>query len=280
MPTSILLHQSLESIKTMIETAIRTNGEAGKRSVITSSVPINILHEMVKADLVTNGVRSGLVRPATNEKRPEVRLAGFLKFKTQDVCVFPNHLTPNPAPIGFNGLHTGMTDPYGELFSEHVLTVNLRSQLSSIAKNKDTMYERTYAEPLNLHRRLPKMVLGEVYLLSARELDSGAVARREVVYRPASNQIARALEEYIHGFAALNGRASQGDDFFKYERVALVIADFSQSPVKVYNSAEDLRADNLLPAESRCSLAGMTYDGFIPDLLRIHATRFGSGILT
>ena len=146
----------------MIENAIITNGEAGKKAVINSSQTINILHEVVKSDLVSQGVNPALIRPLLGTTSPEIQLAGFLKFKTQDVCVFPNHLQSIPETIYFNGLHTGKRDPYGELFSENVLTINLRSQLSSLAKNKDTMYERTYAEPLNLHRRLPKMVLGEV----------------------------------------------------------------------------------------------------------------------
>jgi len=71
-----------------------------------------------------------------------VKLAGFLKFKKQDACVFPNHLHPNRELLHFNGLHTGKEDPYGELFSEHILAINLRSQLSSLANKIETMFER------------------------------------------------------------------------------------------------------------------------------------------
>ncbi len=276
----ITLEEGLESIKALIENAVHTNGEAGKKTVINSSQTINILHEVVKSGLIRNGVNPNLIRPALGLTSPEIQLAGFLKFKTQDVCVFPNHVSPLPEQINFNGLHTGKTDPYGELFSEHILTINLRSQLGSISKNKDTMYERTYAEPLNLHRRLPKMVLVEVYLLSARELDSNEVKKHRVVYRPVSNQTAKALEEYIFGFAALNKRNTQGDDFFKYERVALLIVDFSRSPVKVYETEAALKEDGLLSWDSRCSLQGMTFSGFTEDLLAIYERRFGTGKLS
>ncbi len=264
----------------MIENAITTNGEAGKKAVINSSQTINVLHEVVKSDLISKGVNSNLIKPAQGLSSPEIQLAGFLKFKTQDVCVFPNHLQPLPESINFNGLHTGKRDPYGELFSEHVLTINLRSQLSSLAKNKDTMYERTYAEPLNLHRRLPKMVLGEVYLLSARELDSNQVKLKNVSYKPVSQKIAKSLEEYIYGFSALNLRNTQGDDFFKYERVALLIVDFSQNPLKIYDSVSDLKADGLLPQSSNCSLSNLIYTGFIDDLLSMYDRRFGAGKLS
>lgn len=274
------ISEGLNLIKTMIESAIIENGEAGKKSVINSSRTINILHEVVKSDLVKAGVNPDLIKPALGSVRPEIQLAGFMKFKTQDVCVFPKHLTPIPEAIEFNGLHSGKVDPYGELFSEHILSVNLRSQLSSLAKNKDTMYERTYAEPLNLHRRLPKMVLGEVYLLSAREIDSNAVKSNEVVYKRVSRRSSKALEEYIYGFTALNKRINQGDDFFKYERVALLIVDFSKNPLKVYENTDDLKTDGLLTADSECTLEKMTYNGFTNDLLAVYERRFGTGILS
>ena len=263
----------------MIENAIITNGESGKKSVINSSQTINVLHEVVKLDLITQGVNPQLIKPQQGTTTPEIQLAGFLKFKTQDVCVFPNHIQPQPEQINFNGLHATKMDPYGELFSEHVLTINLRSQLSSIAKNKDTMFERTYAEPLNLHRRLPKMVLGEVYLLSARELDSNQVKLKKVCYKPASARVAKSLEEYIYGFSALNNRVNQGDDFFKYERVALLIVDFSQIPVKIYENTQDLIDDRLIQPDSKCSLNHLTYTDFIKDLLSMYDKRFGSGKL-
>lgn len=274
------INQSLNFIKKMIEDAIIENGEAGKKSVINSSRTINILHEVVKLDLIKAGVNPDLIKPALKSTKPEIQLAGFMKFKTQDVCVFPNHLNPIPEIIEFNGLHSGKTDPYGELFSEHILSVNLRSQLSSLAKNRDTMFERTYAEPLNLHRRLPKMVLGEVYLLSARELDSNAVKSNKVVNKPVSKRSSKALEEYIYGFAALNKRINQGDDFFKYERVALLIVDFSKNPLKIHETTDELKADGLLQTDSKCTLEKMTYNGFINDLLTIYERRFGTGILS
>lgn len=275
----INLNDGLEKIKTLIENAIVENGEAGKKGVINSSETINILHEVVKSDLISNGVNSTLIRPLLGQTSPEIKLAGFLKFKTQDVCVFPNHLQELNEILDFNGLHKGKTDPYGELFSEHILTINLRSQLSSLAKNIDTMYERTYAEPLNLHRRLPKMVLGEVYLLSARELDSNAVRNKQVIYKPVSENIAKAIQDYIFGFSALNKRSTQGDDFFKYERVALLIVDFSRSPIKVYSNSQELKNDGLLPINSTASLENMTFTNFISDLLQVYDRRFGTGKL-
>jgi hypothetical protein len=280
MKNLITLQEGIEQIKSLFENAIRNDGDAGKKNVINSKQVINILHEVVKTSLITNNINSELINPRLGETKGEIKLAGFVKFKNQDICVFPNHLQPCPEPLDFYGLHFGKNDKYGELFSEHILTINLRSQLSALSANIDTMYERTYAEPLNLHRRLPKMVIGEVYLIAARELGNKKVVNKEVVYAPISIAIAKSIETYINGFSALNKRLNQRDDDFKYERVALVIADFSQNPVKIYNSSDELKAEGLLPQESKAILQGMNYEGFIPDLLKVHERRFGTGKLS
>lgn len=275
------LAEGLENIKQLVEVAIIENGANGKKSLITSQKHINILHEVVKQSLIANDINPDLIKPPLGESRGEITLAGFLKFKKQDICVFPNNLTQTEESIEFNGLfNTGTREPYGELFTEHILSINLRSQLSSLGNNIDTMFERTYAEPLNLHRRLPKMVLGEIYLISVRELDSGEVANKNVVYKPFTASSAGYLERYIHGFSALNMRNSQRDDDFKYERAALVIADFSQNPVKIYNTTDELFEDNLLPEGSTASMTNLNYNGFVEHLLSVYERRFGIGILS
>lgn len=275
------IYDCVERIKSLIEDAIMVNGTEGKNSLIRSQVVINLLHEVVKHSLIAEGVNPSRVYPRLGCSNGEKTLAGFLKFKKQDICVFPNNKSPRVENIDFHGLYnTGTTDPYGELFSEHILSINVRSQLSSLTKNVDTMFERTYAEPLNLHRRLPKMVLGEVYLISVRELNSTAVKDKRVEYKTVSNSTRKSLEKYIKGFSALNMRASQRDDDFKYERVSLVIADFCQNPVKVYHTTQELIDDNLLPEDSNASMDNLLFEGFSRRLLDVYEQRFGQNILT
>ena len=275
------LQDCVNNIKTTVENAIIINGTSGKTSVIRSQGVINMLHEVVKTSLIQNGVHADLIHPPLSQSNGEKTLAGFLKFKKQDICVFPKNKPEILEPLDFNGLYaTGVTEPYGELFTEHILSVNVRSQLSSIGSNIDTMYERTYAEPLNLHRRLPKMVLGEVYLLSVRELDSSQVALNNVAYKPHTDSVGRYIERYIKGFAALNMRSGQRDDDFKYERVALILSDFSQTPVKIYRNNAELNADGILPVNSTADMNNLSYDGFVDRLLKVYNRRFGTGILS
>lgn len=279
--TPIHLQEALNIIKISVEDVVKYAGTKGKTSLIASQQLINLLHEVIKSSLIEKGVRSDLIHPSVGISTGEIKLAGFLKFKTQDICVFPNNKQPRTEIIDFNGLYnTDTTEPYGELFTEHILSINVRSQLSSLAANVDTMYERTYAEPLNLHRRVPKMVLGEVYLISLKELDTKQAANKNIVYKPFTSSTAKYLEKYIKGFSAVNKRKGQRDDDFKYERVALIIADFSQSPVKIYNSVEELEKDNLLPKNTLASMDSLSYDGFIETLLSTYEKRFGTGILS
>lgn len=193
----ISLSEALQIIKVSIEDVIRSGGSSGKTSLITSQQLVNLLHETIKSELVIEGVNSVNIKPQIGSASPEITLSGFLKFKKQDVCVFPNNLVANQETIDFNGLYnTGITDPYGELFTEHILSVNVRSQLSSLGNNIDTMFERTFAEPMNLHRRVPKMVLGEVYLISVRELNSAQIAQNIPSYNnftPATANLIRCL---------------------------------------------------------------------------------------
>lgn len=277
----ISLEEALEIIKFSLENVIKYKGTQGKRSLINSQQLINLLHEVIKSSLISNNINRNLIRPLVGQSNGEMTLAGYLKFKKQDVCVIPNNLAPEKEKIDFFGLfNSGAYDLYGELFTEHILSINIRSQLSSLAANIDTMFERTYAEPLNLHRRVPKMVLGEVYLISVKELDKNEIDKKNVVYKPFTDSTAKHLEKYIKGFSALNLRRNQRDDDFKYERVALIIADFSQNPVKIYNSTLQLFEDNLLPENSTASIENLIFDNFIQNLLEIYERRFGKGIFS
>ena len=278
----INLIEAIEMIKGSVEDVVRFSGSDGKKSLITSQQLINLLHEVVKKSLVDIGnVNPQLIKPPIGQSKGEIKLFGFLKDKKQDVCVFPNNKYPVEEAINFDGLfNTGVKEPYGELFSEHILSINLRSQLSSLSANIDTMFERTYAEPLNLHRRLPKMVLGEVYLLSLRELNKKKVAQNEVEYLPITNSVKKYLERYIKGFSALNMREGQADDLFKYERVALVIVDFSKSPIKIYNNTAELIEDDLLPENSDASMEDLSFNGFTERLIQVYERRFGTEILS
>ncbi|KAA6320010.1 hypothetical protein EZS27_030161 [termite gut metagenome] len=272
----ILLHEAVNRIKSSVERAIISGGTIAKNNLIRSQQPIKLLHEVVKTELIRQGVNEQYINPPLGESAGELKLAGFFKHKDQDICVVPNNVERTPEILRSEGILYGEEDIFGQEFTEKTLSINVRSQLSSSAKNFDTLYERTFAEALNLHLRCSQMVLGELYMIAVNEYDSDYANNKQVVYKRNSN-IKTHIQKYLLSFSAVNGRRSISSNHYKYERVCLLIVDFSQDIPKVYNTNEELRTDGLLKDDSVASISGLSFPAFISDLLQIYTDRFGTG---
>jgi hypothetical protein len=283
----VQMQDALNQIKSDIENAIIGNGEKGKNALIRTQKPIKLIHDVVKTTFLNFGVHPSLINPELSRLKkiaiPPVRannraivlrdkelpLAGYLKTKNQDVSIIPNNIHINQEILNFPTYLNGYTDKYGTAFTEGVLSVNVRSQLSSVAKNFDTLYERTFAEALNFHLRLPRMVLGEVYMIVVKEYDSDQAANKVVAFKNSEH-----IEKYILAFQALNGRTNIDDPLYKYERVALLIVDFNKAIPKLYNTTQELINDGLIPNNSHANLNPLSYNGFVNDLYKIYQERF------
>ena len=86
------IDDQLFTFKEMIEDSIVNGGVKGKESMIRSSQLINLIHDAVKYELIQRGVSREQIFPHFGETKPEVKLAGFLKQKDQDVCVVPRNV--------------------------------------------------------------------------------------------------------------------------------------------------------------------------------------------
>lgn len=280
-----ILQIACNNFKYAFEESIRIAGDQGKTALVTSSKHINLFHEVVKSELIRNGVNPKLIFPPLNNSKDELNLTGFIKAKKQDISVVPIDYIGKQVPEVMNiGMMNGKTDIYGKAYTERTLAINVRSQMSSITKNDDTIIERTFAETLNLHLRCPNMVLGELFVLPITGFNSDKVKLKQPVYEPIqttkrkinSKLTSEAIEETINIFNHLNNRCLANDEAYKYERICLVLADFSQNPVKIYKNENQLKADSLLAQNSSVSFAGINFQSFIPDLLNIYSQRFGT----
>lgn len=277
MPQNLItLQQAVNNIKTAIEGAITSGGTEAKNNLIRSQQPIKLLHEVVKSELIRLGVNQAYINPPLGESAGELKLAGFFKHKNQDICVTPNNIEKRPEILEFEGILYGQNDVFGKEFTEKTLSVNVRSQLSSSAKNFDTLYERTFAEALNLHLRCPEMVLGEFYMIAVNEYDSSSANNKQVAYRNITG-IDKHIQKYLLSFSAINGRNDVANHHYKYERVCLLIVDFSHPIPKIYNTDDELRADGLLPKGSIASINNLSFTNFIAELLQTYNKRFGEG---
>ncbi|HEL9638730.1 TPA: hypothetical protein U2D09_000415 [Streptococcus suis] len=264
------INNQLKIFKQLIENSIIERGEKGKESMIRSSQPINLIHDATKYELINQGIDEKNIFPPLGETKPELKLAGFLKQKKQDICVVPNSVQKIPTivnwgPLAFNK----KTDEYGFEFSEQTLIINVRSQMSSLNKNSDTLFERTYAEALNLHMRYQKAVLGEVYLIPTHEYDDSSVKNNIVAFKDKQTD----LEKYISFFNSISGRSENGNDY-SYERCALLIVDFNREQPHLYSSTDELKADKLVSDDFEIEYSNINFQNFAKDILSIYSTRF------
>lgn len=270
------IQQAVNNFKELIESSILEGGNKAKTAMIRSSRPILNIHEAVKNQLVSCGVNEKLIFPPMGKRKPELKLAGGLKQKDQDVCVAPNN-TKHKSEILTIGLLKGTEDIYGEEFTKKTLTINVRSQISSIQKNFDTLYERTISEAQNLHDRCLHMVLGEVYLIAVPEYNDKEFENNKCVFKNISPKI---VEKYIKSFQAITNRTELDKFFYQYEATCLLIVDFSKKVPKIYHSTRELIADGLLPQDTTVKYEGLDWSNFSKKLLKIYTERFGIGTLS
>ena len=264
------IDDQLKEFKRLIEESIVFGGEEGKTSMIRSSQLINLIHDSVKHELAQYGVYENQIFPHFQESKPEIKIAGFLKQKDQDVCVVPQGIAKKPTPITWGPLaFEKKTDQYGFDYSNNMLVINVRSQMSSLAKNSDTLFERTFAEAQNLHMRYEDMVLGEVYLIPTHEYDDAAVKSNRVAFKTNKTDV----EKYISFFDSINNRKKNGESY-QYERCTLLVVDFNRENPKLYRNSRELKDDGIISESFSIEYATLSFDGFVRDLLKVYEERY------
>jgi len=267
---SITIIEALKEIKLLINNAIKSKGASGKASIIRSSKPIMNIHNAVKSKLIELGIDKSKILPHLNHTKPELKLSGFIKFKNQDICVEPSRES-HVKEVLKDGVLTSQPDFYGHKFIEKILSINVRSQLSSLAKNFDTLYERTILEAINLHMRCPKMCLGEVYLLAVPEYDSDAVKKNKVSSKSPSTNL---IEAYIRAFQKINNRNDHKIDNYKYESVCLLIVDFFKKTPKLFKNNTELYNAGYISRNFNVNIDDLSWDSFFERLLKMYKKRF------
>ena len=141
--------------------------------------------------------------------------------------------------------------------------------MSSIEKNKDTLFERTFAEALNLHMRYPEIVLGEVYLIPLNEYDDELVKINKVGFKYKQTNI----QKYISFFNSINNRQISGFPY-AYERCALLIVDFSKEQPYLFNNSNELKAAGIISEEFNIEYRNLNFKNFADDILKVYAQRY------
>ena len=243
MPSDMtLLLEKLKNMKEIYEGAIR---EGKYLELIRSQKLINILHDYAKKELAR-------LFPSTWIYK-EKKIYGYPKTKSQDILIQPPQ----------NGSANISTGP--------IAIVNIRSQLSSIEKNYDTLFERLFAEALNIHNRFPHVVLAYIYLLPKIGYDEEAAKRKEVARTERYD-----LEKYIISFLSITNRKDPEDSPWKYERMALLIVDFEKDPPIVLDDMNSFLREKLVSEDFARSFTfePLSIRNFFDDIYKIAMQRY------
>lgn len=252
------------------------NGLEAKRSLIRSQHLIFELHEFVKEELKFYGINPSNIYPPLGESSPEITMAGTFKQKDQDVCVVPSKIPNKRELITWGPLNNSNTySIYGSQKEEKILATNVRSQLSSINKNIDTLFERMISESLNLHDKYPKLVLGELYLIPVYEYNDVSMATDRVEFKPNPTNI----EKFIHFFSYLNNYQNASEPY-RYTKAGLVIVDFNHDIPQIYENTAELKRANLVSDTFSLELADLSPTRYVYDLLCIYDQIWGLNTLS
>ncbi len=279
---SALLQRALIEIKSTLESAIQTatfgaktynNGQRAKEALIRSQKLILRMHEVAKRSLnqkLLQGERQFSIHPPLGQSSPELKVSGLIKAKQQDIVVLFDGDTPTRELIQ-EGPLSGSYDSVGKSQSERSIVIGIRSQLSSVAKNFDTLMERAFAETLNLRLRLPNLVMGEVYLLPVQEYDDDYMTYNSVGWKERPVPV----EKFIRTFIGISGRGPQpnNEELYKYERSALIFVDFQQSPPKIFLNLDQLKEEGYVSPSFEVNFDILSPDGFTDDIIEIHQQR-------
>ena len=216
-------------------------------NIIRSGTIIRHLEDWCVEELIQVGI-------SHRDISTSFKASGFFKTKKQDVAVLCKK---------FNCSRHGRIPP---------LTVNVRSQLSSIQKNFDTLYERLIAETLNLHLADPEHVAGFLYLIPLWGFDEKALKKGNVQLNENYDR-----SKYVESFEKVNLRSSPKNEEWKYERVCLLTVDFSTDPPEPVVGLPSKELDSTLyhSLDTTRIWRCLDYRDFFSDLVEKARARFG-----
>ena len=213
------------------EGKLKKDGQEAKNAAIRSSQPIQKLHSIlgisIEKELHSRKIKTNMW-PPSGSIQPELKITGLLKAKKQDIAIT---VKPHIAEKIQTGVQVGEIDHVGFEATNSALAIGVRSQLSSIEKNFDTLSERSFAETLNLRLRCPKITLAEAYLIPIYEFNDFDLKNNKIGF----NNKKVDVEKFIRIFNAITqqNNTHEKDSLYKYNATTLIIADMRDSNVRI-----------------------------------------------
>lgn len=241
---------------------LKKNGQEAKNAAIRSSGPIQQLHSIIEEAIYLKLLDLGITPqawPPIGAKSPELKVTGLLKAKDQDISFTVDDYEPE---LITTGVEAGSIDPIGFNATNRSLVVGVRSQLSSVAKNFDTLVERAFAETLNLRLRAPNITIGEVYLIPLNEFDDAQLKQNQIGFKGSNIDLPK-FTKIFNAITDSNYRVNPSD-LYKYNATMLIVADFSKPKVKILWDFDDV--NNLFGKQVAESMQKILPCNFVEDI--------------
>lgn len=240
------LSNTREILKEAITTSqyegkLKANGQEAKNAAIRGSKPIQQLHTVFGLAIESELKKRGLnfrMWPPSRSTQPELKVTGLLKAKNQDLAFTFHEYKPE---VIETGVQSGQLDEIGYEATNRSMVIGVRSQMSSIAKNFDTLAERSFAETLNLRLRCPLITLGEVYLIPLREFADEKLKQNKFAFRNEKVDVSK----FLRIFNSITDAKYYEDikSIYKYNATTLIVADFEKDKVNTLWSQEDFELE-------------------------------------
>jgi hypothetical protein len=156
--------------------------------------------------------------------RLEKRVSGSHSEKSVDVLVM------------------GLQNDKRDIATGPLITISIKSQMSSINKNFQTVYDRIIGEVLNLHNRFPLLVANCLYLYPTHGYEKPSSTtpqgqkikediRKGQISNPKDYDIENIdFEKLSRKYALVAGRKDPSDFSDRHEHFALLVVDFDSDP--------------------------------------------------
>ena len=108
-------------------------------------------------------------------------------------------------------------------------------------------------------------------MLPVKEYDEQAMKQNKVVFKNKFTNV----EKFISIFNGISGRQDYNDilESYKYEKSSLILVDYSQSPVKIYKTMDELKDDGIVSMNFDGDYESLAPQNFATDIVQKYLDR-------
>lgn len=264
------LEKATIEIKNRAKEAIKTEGYKGFISTKRASDLILPIHEAIKKDFIRFNIMEEQILPKLGERTGEMKIFGSQCSKRMDISILPKYINFKEEILDItDNKNKRKIDKYGKHVTENSLFVDIKSQFCSIGKNQGTLRTNFIGLNADIKERCPKTIIGNLTVLPIYEFDTEAMKEHKM--RFSNNPIN--VEEYLIRFNKIQDTSSlNNSSITKFNKVALVLVDFSQKIPHIFTSHQELVKYGLVSSDfnMKYSYDNIKYTNFHESLINIY----------